>query len=1037
MSDLENKLEKLLNDKLDTFEVLYECRKLKIEVDYSEDNINHKYLLQKGILIELLKDDLEDEKRVFYENVLTSTQNFLKWRIEKLKGIPCSFAGCLFTGKRHREYLSHLKSVHANQKTYCCRKGLLCKRNFVSIDDLEKHVKNDHYKEGNAVIKDTSVNLNCKCAMISCGQKRFDSVTQLTSHMNITHAQEPRSCVFENCSTFFLAGKVSRHHFRTKHYQMNKTALKNVNKVQAEVTDIVTNHVVGQQFDTYEPPFNLNESCDDIFETDHSEEKVNDERSMSDEEAQHYFMMAYSDFLNCLTSFKFIPLSTVKRIAEEYISIAKQSAIEKEKVLRSSLQTCTNISPADVDKVVRDFSEKEFFLKAQEELLSEHKRSKFIADNFKLVKPMEIILNSEDVKMGHSKDCFHYIPIKESLKALLEDKTYTKVMENSKNYKKKAEYEDLKDGSVFKENKFFCDNPDAVTLLLYSDAVELTNPLGSGRLKHKIVQVFWSVCDIPRHHRSQIDKLQLGLVFREKLLKKYTLSQIFKQLVRDLMDLEESGILIKNPVEKMIKAGVIAYAADNLEAHTIGGFSGSFSSNDVCRFCHCKHRDLEEHIHNFNGKVHEVWTIAEYDNIVQQESLADLYETQMRTTSLNLFDEFEDSEGDSVDEEDTAENSNDDFGLKSQCVFNDLKSFHCVTSMPPDCLHDLFEGVLAQDLLGIIRIFKTKGWFSLEDYNHALTRFPLSPHEASNKPQAVPLKANVKKLSGKAVSIWCHSRFFLSILSLNGWIEDLQDGVFKLADLLVDITNRVTAEKFEDYEIDRLEDLVLEFLDLRMNVLTEYPVLGSAKPKHHFLTHYAENIRKFGPPMGYWTGRFESKHRVAKSVADSCKNFINISKTVSNRQQLRMASIYYHGMFNYEEYELPVLVKQKTELSDSGIEGNLISLLGSRDLVAKQIIWRDRVYEEDMVVVIQRTDLLEMKVGVIKAVVIKNDKVYLVVRQSDVTLKFTKVFATDEVDDSLVLVNIEDLQDTYPLYKRGNDQKYFIIPHHHVSFMYR
>ena len=169
----------------------------------------------------------------------------------------------------------------------------------------------------------------------------------------------------------------------------------------------------------------------------------------------------------------------------------------------------------------------------------------------------------------------------------------------------------------------------------------------------------------------------------------------------------------------------------------------------------------------------------------------------------------------------------------------------------------------------------------------------------------------------------------------------------------------------------------------------------------------------------------------------AAKIFINISKTVSNRQQLRMASIYYHGMFNYEEYELPVLVKQKTELSDSGIEGNLISILGSRDLVAKQIVWRDRVYEEDMVVVIQRTDLLEMKVGVIKAVVIKNDKVYLVVRQSDVTLKFTKVFATDEVDDSLVLVNIEDLQDTYPLYKRGNDQKYFIIPHHHVSFMYR
>ena len=90
-----------------------------------------------------------------------------------------------------------------------------------------------------------------------------------------------------------------------------------------------------------------------------------------------------------------------------------------------------------------------------------------------------------------------------------------------------------------------------------------------------------------------------------------------------------------------------------------------------------------------------------------------------------------------------------------------------------------------------------------------------------------------------------------------------------------------------------------------------------------------------------------------------------------------------------------------------------------------------------MVVVIQRFDLLEMKVGVIKAVVIKNEKVFLVVRQSKVILKLTNVFATDEVEDNLVFVNIEELQDTYPLFKRGNDQKYFVIPHHHVSFLYQ
>ena len=77
-----------------------------------------------------------------------------------------------------------------------------------------------------------------------------------------------------------------------------------------------------------------------------------------------------------------------------------------------------------------------------------------------------------------------------------------------------------------------------------------------------------------------------------------------------------------------------------------------------------------------------------------------------------------------------------------------------------------------------------------------------------------------------------------------------------------------------------------------------------------------------------------------------------------------------------------------------------------------------------------------MKVGVIKAVLVRNDKVSLLVRRATVILTKSQVFETDVVEDSLVVVNIEDLQDTYPLFRRGNDEKYFVIPHHHVSFMY-
>jgi hypothetical protein len=46
-------------------------------------------------------------------------------------------------------------------------------------------------------------------------------------------------------------------------------------------------------------------------------------------------------------------------------------------------------------------------------------------------------------------------------------------------------------------------------------------------------------------------------------------------------------------------------------------------------------------------------------------------------------------------------------------------------------------------------------------------------------------------------------------------------------------------------------------------------------------------------------GRYESKHRVSKSLTESAKNFINITHTVSSRQQLRMCSTIYNGMFVY------------------------------------------------------------------------------------------------------------------------------------------
>jgi len=79
------------------------------------------------------------------------------------------------------------------------------------------------------------------------------------------------------------------------------------------------------------------------------------------------------------------------------------------------------------------------------------------------------------------------------------------------------------------------------------------------------VQVFWCSGELPRSHRSQIDKLQLCLVFKEKLIKKYGYWKIFGRMVKDLQKLERTGIEVEVPVKRMVKAGILLYSADNLE----------------------------------------------------------------------------------------------------------------------------------------------------------------------------------------------------------------------------------------------------------------------------------------------------------------------------------------------------------------------------------------------------------------------------------------------------------------------------------------
>lgn len=64
-------------------------------------------------------------------------------------------------------------------------------------------------------------------------------------------------------------------------------------------------------------------------------------------------------------------------------------------------------------------------------------------------------------------------------------------------------------GSVFKSSPLFAESGLTLKVILYQDAFEVVNPLGSAKKKHKMLGVYFTLANFEPFHRSTIDNLQL------------------------------------------------------------------------------------------------------------------------------------------------------------------------------------------------------------------------------------------------------------------------------------------------------------------------------------------------------------------------------------------------------------------------------------------------------------------------------------------------------------------------------------------------
>lgn len=111
------------------------------------------------------------------------------------------------------------------------------------------------------------------------------------------------------------------------------------------------------------------------------------------------------------------------------------------------------------------------------------------------------------------------------------------------------------------------------------------------------------------------------------------------------------------------------------------------------------------------------------------------------------------------------------------------------------------------------------------------------------------------------------------------------DGAWTVLMDLKNIVELVLSPAFDDSSIQYLQAKIQDHRAILQEVFLEFTLL----PKNHYVEHYPELIKCFGPLVHLWTMRFEGKHRFFKRIVHDTLNFKNVLKTLATRHQHMMA----------------------------------------------------------------------------------------------------------------------------------------------------
>ncbi|KAL1480834.1 hypothetical protein MTO96_034651 [Rhipicephalus appendiculatus] len=296
---------------------------------------------------------------------------------------------------------------------------------------------------------------------------------------------------------------------------------------------------------------------------------------------------------------------------------------------------------------------------------------------------------------------------------------------------------DFTDGDAFSRYDHLTrdSSNNTIFLLLYTDELELVNPLSGATGRHKILAVYFSVLNLHPRHRSKLSSIHLLLVVEYRVVLRHGMEKVLQPLLQDLNLIQQNGVYAAN---RHFHVAVVAFIGDNLSMHRLAGLQCCFSRGRVCRYCLASHKQLR--------------MLRRLDDCVERTSAAQ--KSHMEAFAL-----------------DPAVNG-PLYGITSASPLQALEKFDITEQLPPDAMHDILEGgiecVLRHVLGGLVhdRVIRKQDLERISSFKYGF-------HDKKATPPAVKVAfLNGKaSLRGSASQKWCLFRLLPQI-----YAQDVPEG---------------------------------------------------------------------------------------------------------------------------------------------------------------------------------------------------------------------------------------------------------------------